>query len=250
MKIQADNISFRVGHVTILEDIHMDLCEGSTTVLLGPNGAGKSSLLRLLSGVVVPEKGQVSVNGAPLAALSLEERARLLGVMTQRHQLDFPFTIKEVVEMGRLPHGGGGTVVQHLLETLALDGQRVYTSLSGGEKQLVQLARVFAQTWEAGVGGYLLLDEPMTALDLRHQQMIVKLLNRFSGEGTGQLIVMHDVNLAAEVADEIILMTSGRVVASGAPGEVMTEANLAQTFSTPMQVLTDGGQQFFRARLE
>lgn len=251
MIIQAESISFSVADLIILDDINLKLQGGSISVLLGPNGAGKSTLMKILSGFLSPTKGCVNVDGHPITQLTLAQRARRLAVLTQRNQLDFPFTAQEVVAMGRMPYGGdGGELVLRLLDLMEIRPNRIYTSLSGGEKQLVQLGRVFAQVWETGNSGFLLLDEPMTALDLRHQQRVLKLLRQLSEQGTGHLVVMHDINLAAEVADQVVLMSAGRVVASGGPGQVMNEANLSRTFATPMQLITAGDQHYFKAKAE
>ncbi|SVD10226.1 uncharacterized protein METZ01_LOCUS363080, partial [marine metagenome] len=172
-------------------------------------------------------------------------------VLTQRNSLDFSFTAEEVIAMGRTPYGISAldAVAKIVIAALSIDGERIYTHLSGGEKQLVQLARVFSQVWERGSDACLLLDEPMTALDLNHQKEVVGMLSKFSSEGTSQLIVMHDINLAAEIADIIVLMSHGRVIGAGPPAEVLTTEALEKTFQAPMSVLQDGDQRFYKAIL-
>ena len=250
MKIGANKISFIAGQQNLLRDVSVTMQGGQTTVLLGPNGAGKSTLLRILSGHLKASTGSVRINDEDVGALSLMDRARTLGVLTQNSSLDFPFTTLEVISMGRSPYGVDheDAVSAEIAKAMAIDENRIYTSLSGGEKQLVQIARVFAQVWDRGLQGFLLLDEPMTALDLKHQQKVVSLLRAFCERGTGQLIVMHDINMAADIADEIILMSAGELVAAGKPELILNDSNLEATFQTPMMTLGNPSRRFFKVR--
>ena len=248
MKLELIDVGYSVGSIEILKSINLELLSGTCCVLLGPNGAGKSTLMRVASGYTRATVGEVELNGRPLSSMPLMERARQVAVLTQRNSLDFPFTAGEVIAMGRTPYGISAldAVAEKVIATLSIDGERIYTQLSGGEKQLVQLARVFSQVWERGSDACLLLDEPMTALDLNHQKEVVGMLSKFSSEGTGQLIVMHDINLAAEIADIIVLMSHGRVIGAGTPTEVLTTEALEKTFQAPMSVLQDGEQRFYK----
>jgi iron complex transport system ATP-binding protein len=226
---------------------------GKTTVLLGPNGAGKSTLMKILSGYLKASDGEVMIAGCDPAKISLKARARMLGVLTQRSSLEFPFTAREVIAMGRMPFGvseGFDEVTQELLGMFGVAADQSYLTMSGGEQQLVQLCRVFAQVWGRGSEAFLLLDEPMTALDLRYQSKIVSILKKFSSQGLGQLVVMHDINLAAELADEIVLMSSGKVIAKGSAAEALKVDNLERTFDTVINQLGGGRDRYFRAELE
>ena len=244
-------MGYSVGTLEVLKKISLELPDGKRCILLGPNGAGKSTLMRVASGYAKPTSGEVQVNNKPLFSFSLMERAKKIAVLTQRSSLDFPFTAEEVVTMGRTPYGklAGNHVAALIITALHINGERVYTRLSGGEKQLVQLARVFSQVWERGNEAFLLLDEPMAALDLNHQKEVVALLRKFSSEGTGQMIVMHDVNLAAEIADIIVLMSKGEVISVGPVAEVLTAEALENTYGVPMAVLQDGEQRFYKTVL-
>ena len=252
MKLELQGVDYLAGTQEILRDVNLDLESGTCCVLLGPNGAGKSTLMRLASGYEQPTNGKVLLDGRALTSLSLAERARHLAVLTQRNSLDFPFTAAEVIAMGRTPYGipsldrAGETIV----DALNIDVDRVYTQLSGGEKQLVQLARIFSQVWERGRDACLLLDEPMTALDLKHQKDVLGLLRKFSREGTSQMIVMHDINLAAEVADVIVLMSGGQLMGIGPAPEVLTPEALERTFQVPMAVLEDGPERFYKTVIQ
>jgi len=175
MNLSARNISFAIKDLTILRDIDLEIQGGKTTVLLGPNGAGKSTLMKILSGYLQATGGEVMIAGCDPEKISLKARARMLGVLTQRSSLEFPFTAREVIAMGRLPFGvseGFDEVTQELLSMFGVAADQSYLTMSGGEQQLVQLCRVFAQVWGRGSEAFLLLDEPMTALDLRYQSKI------------------------------------------------------------------------------
>ena len=251
MKLELIDVGYSVRSIEILKSINLQLLRGTCSVLLGPNGAGKSTLMRVASGYTRATVGEVELNGRPLNSMPLMERARQVAVLTQRNSLDFPFTAGEVIAMGRTPYGISAldAVAEIVIAALSIDGERIYTHLSGGEKQLVQLARVFSQVWERCSDACLLLDEPMAALDLNHQKEVVGMLSKFSSEGTSQLIVMHDINLAAEIADIIVLMSHGRVIEAGPPAEVLTTEALEKTFQAPMSVLQDGDQRFYKTVL-
>jgi iron complex transport system ATP-binding protein len=253
MNLSARNISFAIKDLTILRDIDLEIQGGKTTVLLGPNGAGKSTLMKTLSGYLKATGGEVMIAGCDSEKISLKARARRLGVLTQRSSLEFPFTAREVIAMGRMPFGvseGFDEVTQELLSMFGVAADQSYLTMSGGEQQLVQLCRVFAQVWGRGSEAFLLLDEPMIALDLRHQSKIASTLKKLSSQGLGQLVVMHDINLAAELADEIVLMSHGKVVAKGSAAEALNVDNLERTFDTVINQLGGGRERYFRAEFE
>jgi len=253
LNLSARNISFATKDRHILNNIDLEVQGGKTTVLLGPNGAGKSTLMKILSGYLKATGGEVLIAGCDPEKISLKARARMLGVLTQRSSLEFPFTAREVIAMGRMPFGvseGFDEVTQELLGMFGVAADQSYLTMSGGEQQLVQLCRVFAQVWGRGSEAFLLLDEPMTALDLRYQSKIVSILKKFSSQGLGQLVVMHDINLAAELADEIVLMSSGKVIAKGSAAEALKVDNLERTFDTVINQLGGGRDRYFRAELE
>jgi iron complex transport system ATP-binding protein len=253
MNLSARNISFAIKDLTILRDIDLEIQGGKTTALLGPNGAGKSTLMKILSGYLKATGGEVMIAGCDPERISLKARARMLGVLTQRSSLEFPFTAREIVAMGRMPFGvseGFDEVTQELLSMFGVAADQSYLTMSGGEQQLVQLCRVFAQVWGRGSEAFLLLDEPMIALDLRHQSKIASTLKKLSSQGLGQLVVMHDINLAAELADEIVLMSHGKVVAKGSAAEALKVDNLERTFDTVINQLGVGRERYFRAEFE
>jgi iron complex transport system ATP-binding protein len=244
MSLSAQNLSLTLSHTPLLEGVNLDVRPGSITTILGPNGAGKTSLLRVLVGELTPDVGSVALNGRLLKSWSPRQRAKTLAVLPQHSLLDFPFTAAEVVMLGRTPHDTGAArdreIVQHAL--LSVDGDylagRVYTQLSGGEKQRVHLARVLAQIWEPTAEGerYLVLDEPTSSFDLAHQKLTLEIVRKLAGKGVGILMVIHDLNLAARCSDTMFLMQCGRMVISGTPHEVLQRETISRVFQVEASI--------------
>lgn len=234
-----------------LQDVSFALPPGSITGVIGPNGAGKSTLLRALCAELRPQSGQVLLAGRQLASWSPTERARALAVLPQHSQLSFPFSTEQVVALGRLPHATGAAIDKDVVQQamLATDtdalAARKYTQLSGGEQQRVQLARVLAQLWRPvdSTTRLLLLDEPTAALDMQHQQQLFAALRQFRSEGGCCLLVMHDVNPLAALADSVLVLHHGQLIAAGTPAEVYRESLFETVFQTRVQVLQGAAQQ-------
>jgi iron complex transport system ATP-binding protein len=243
--IEAREMVVRVGAKVLLEGVSLDIVPGETLAVVGPNGAGKSTLRRAVCGDVSLSGGEVVMCGRALEEWTPIERARVRAVMPQDSTLNFPFTAFEVALMGRLPHLRGAEgerdyeVAWAALEAVEARhlSERLYPTLSGGEKQRVQLARVLAQIWEPHGGErYLLLDEPTSNLDLAHQYSTLSVARRFAREGAGVMVILHDLNLAAQYADRVVMMKDGRVVTSGAPSEVLTRESIYETFAVAVIV--------------
>jgi iron complex transport system ATP-binding protein len=219
---------------------------GEVVGVIGPNAAGKSTLARLAVGLLMPQAGEVSLQGASLARLSRRDRARRAAFLPQHPPHDLSFTAREVALMGRAPHLGLWSLEgpQDLLmataalsEMDALDlADRPVSQLSGGERQRVFLARAFAQ--EAAL---LVLDEPTAALDLAHQVLLVNALRRRAREGGGALLVLHDLALAGAACDRLVLMNEGQVVAEGSPAEVLRSGVLSPVYGTEVEVMANPG---------
>jgi len=220
----------------LLQDISLSLKSGQILGLAGPNGAGKSSLLKLIAGDFPPTAGQLWLGGRPRREWPRQALARHLAFLPQLSLLNFPYTVEEVVALGRMPHQSGrardSEILQQAMHATDTTGlrQRLYTQLSGGEKQRVQLARVFSQIWEAGVGGLLMLDEPTATLDLSHQQLVLDAVTDLASKGCAVLLAIHDLNLVAGVAHSVAVLDGGRIAACGAPGEVFTEQLFRDVF--------------------
>jgi iron complex transport system ATP-binding protein len=223
----------------LLDNISLAVNPGIVLGILGPNGAGKSSLLHVIGGDIPAIAGQLQLGGRSLAEWTLRERARSVAMLGQNTVLNFPFTVEEVVLLARIPHSSGAArdrdIVAEVMaatDTECLRG-RHYTALSGGEKQRVQLARALAQVWRADDSEVrlLLLDEPTSALDPAHQQLVTRCVRHLAGEGCAVVVVMHDCNRLAELADEITVLADGRQVTTGAPEVVLTPAMFASVFA-------------------
>lgn len=244
--LRARGVALHLSGFDLLRSIDLVVEPAKVTAIVGPNGAGKSSLLRVLTGELAASEGDVYLNDRPLDAWPLEPRARMLAVLPQQAPLNAPFTAREVVALGRTPHESGQTrdrdIVKAALE--AVDARyldkRYYTQMSGGEKQRVQLARVLAQIWEPTPLGerFLVLDEPTSAFDLSHQQMTLEIVRRFAGEGVGVLMVLHDLNLAAKCADQLVVLSCGAIAAQGAPQDILSEALIAEVFQVRAVIST------------
>lgn len=236
--IEARAVGFLAGTARLLADVSLAVRPGELVALVGPNGAGKSTLLKLLAGDLTPSEGAVLLDGRPLTSYRAAALARRRAVMPQQTMLQFAFTVREVVEMGRNPHPSSSgdadrAIVDESLErtdTTALAG-RTYPTLSGGEQQRVTLARVLVQQTPL-----LLLDEPTTSLDLRHQELVLATARAAAAAGAAVLAILHDLNLAAAYADRIAVLRGGRLAACGPPWEVLSEVLLSEVFQHPIAV--------------
>jgi len=234
-------VGYRIGGATILDDVSLEVPYGRVLALVGPNGAGKSSLLSLLTGDAVPTSGTVELDGRPVHERSARELSRRRAVLLQANQVAFAFTARQVVEMGRTPWLGIGDADDEAVigEAMAAAdvvhlADRVFASLSGGEKARVSLARVLAQQTPV-----VMLDEPTAALDLRHQEDVLRLARDLAAEGRAVVVVLHDLSLAAAYADEIAIVHDGRLVAHGRPEAVLTEERIEAVYGTPVRVIPD-----------
>ena len=216
-----------------LHGVDLAVPAGQLVGVIGPNGAGKSTLLAALAGLVRC-RGQAGLDGRPLATLAARQRARLLGYLPQAGHSAWALTVEEVVAMGRLPWGDSdqAAIAAAMAATGAdrLAGRRV-DALSGGEQARVWLARVLA-----GQPRVLLADEPVASLDLYYQRAVMASLRRFADSGGAALVAIHDLGLAARHCDRLLLLAGGRVVADGAPAQVLDPALLEQVYGLPVAV--------------
>lgn len=246
--LQLDRASASPWGSPLLEDISVSLEPGGVLGLAGPNGAGKSSLLRLIAGDIPLSDGKLLLDGKSRGQWQARPLARKLAYLPQLSLLNFPYTVEEVVALGRMPHDTGLAIDEEIFDQVmaatditGLRG-RLYTRLSGGEKQRVQLARVFAQIWDAGVGGLLLLDEPTTALDLSHQQLVATAVRQLAQTGCAVALAIHDLNLVAGLADTIAVLDKGRIAACGSPREIFTEDLFRDVFSIDVLISQHPGR--------
>jgi iron complex transport system ATP-binding protein len=238
--LEARDITFKVGETPLIADVSVRFEPGRLHLVVGPNGAGKSTLIKVLARLLRPHAGRVLYEGVDVDRASEFDLAQRRAVLSQAVEVAFPLTVREVVMMGRHPHFGSRPgpadekVVDELMEffdVTEFDG-RNYQTLSGGERQRVNFARVLAQLWRPGAScRYLFLDEPLTFLDIRHQIEFMKKVRAFADAADVVTVgVVHDLNLAARFADQIVLLNDGRVVANGAPADVLTRERIRAVF--------------------
>ena len=242
--LEAKNVTYRAGSRDLISQVSISFGPEKLHLIIGPNGAGKSTLIKVLSRSLRPQAGQVFYDGVNISDAKEIELAKRRAVLSQAVEVAFPLTVREVVMMGRYPHFGGSpgpmddAIVEEMMEFFDVTefADRNYLTLSGGERQRVNFARVLAQLWktehqtDAGCR-YLFLDEPLTFLDIRHQIEFMKKVREFAkGADVVAIGVVHDLNLAARFADQVVLMNEGKLVASGLANDVLTTERIHHVF--------------------
>jgi len=253
--IEARKLSYSYSSLVAVANASLRLPAGQLGALIGANGSGKSTLIRLLAGLLVPHAGEVNFKGSPLSSLHPRERAKRIAYVPQATASVFPFTALEVVLTGRSPYSGRFRFESAQDEEIALAAldaldaahlaPRPVTELSGGERQLVTVARALAQEPEL-----MLLDEPASALDLKHRTQLARALRRLRTErGIAVLMITHDLMLLDATADLIFAMKAGRVVASGTPEVVLNESVLGDVYDAPVRTARSNGRTFVWSEL-
>lgn len=244
--IVSKGLSVALGRRPIVADVAFEARPRQITAIVGPNGSGKTTLLRAICGDL-PYGGSIRINGAEVSALKPWQAATTRAVLPQATALSFPFTVREVVRLGlaggrpgMLP-GEDARLPDRALARVDLEGfaGRFYQELSGGEQQRVQLARVLCQVWTPVLEGrprFLLLDEPVSSLDIKHQLIIMDIARDFARRGGGVVATLHDLNLTAMYADRIHVMHRGRLAAAGTAGDVLTDELIEKVFECRLKV--------------
>lgn len=242
--LSVSDVTHRFGPRTVLAGVSLDADAGEVVAVIGPNGAGKSTLLAAIAGDLRPDAGEVRLIGRPVGEWGARRLAGVRAVLTQQWSVEFPFTARQIVEMGCTAWSGrgDGTRVRDAVDRALRTADAAHladlpvTATSVGERARVGLARVLAQ--DARI---LLLDEPTAALDIRHQHRVLGVARAQAATGRLVLVVLHDLNLAAGYADRVALMVDGRLDAVGAPAEVLTEERLSAAFRYPIAVTAAEG---------
>lgn len=248
--IQIQNLRVSATGRDILAVPDLSFREGRLTAILGPNGAGKSTLLRVISGERKYDDGAVQFQERDLRKWTTEKLARCRAVLSQQYQISFPLQVRDLVRMGRYAHLGNRpespedeAIVDASLKLMKAShlSERFTSSLSGGEQQRVQMARVVSQIWDDGSmqPRMLLLDEPTASLDPVHQFGLLDVARKMADDGLCVVVVLHDINLAARYADDVVFLRQGKLVAAGSNDEVLTEKNLSEVYGIPVMRVND-----------
>jgi len=242
--MQLRDVSFSRGSRSIIQSVNLTLHSGQFIGLIGPNGTGKSTLLRMMARLLKPDEGYIELNAARLKDLTDLEVARAITYMPQSTELEYQFTVEQIVQMGRHPHrkkwqGIRREDLRIADKAMELTGieclkKRFITTLSGGERQLVFLARSIAQQSQM-----VLLDEPTSDLDIYHQVKICEVIEKLVQEGKTVIAAIHDINLAARYCDRILLLHKGTIMGFDEPGKIITPENILRVFQTNAYTFKD-----------
>ena len=241
------SLSFSINDKLLIGDINLDIFEGDMVSIIGPNGSGKSTLIKLISNELDANSGSIIIKDKLNSSWSIKELSKFRAVLTQSGHLSFPFSTFDIIKMGRYPFDTNKDVNDkicvELIDLLDLNNQidQVYTTLSGGEKQRVQLARVFAQIWSDNTyeGKILMLDEPTSFLDIKHQYSLFKILKSLNNKGLTIMMVLHDINHALSYSEKIIMLKDSNLMGFGKINEIINSEILEKLFNLKLNLIKD-----------
>ena len=250
MSIKSNNVDITLGGRDILNNISVEIAAGEITTVIGPNGAGKSTLLKALAGDIKPDKGNIFYDGKNLIDINIQERAFTRSVMSQLQPIAFDFSVREIIEMGWIDRGQSDyaeefeNAVMDIVLECGVENliHRNFNTLSGGEQRRIHFARTLLQLWrpsDAKDPKYLLLDEPTANLDLTYEVKMLNIIKEVSKAGSGVMLVLHDLNLAAKYSDKIILLSNGKMVKIGSPKDVLKAELLSVIYDIDIKIKED-----------
>jgi iron complex transport system ATP-binding protein len=248
--IRLKNVSYKAGKKLLLDDISLEVRQGELLTIIGANGAGKSTLMTLLSGDEKAHTGKIWFEDKPINTISSGILATRRAVLSQHNTVSVSFSVEEIILMGRYPHFQlkpaqiDIKIVESVMQDTGVShlAQRDYTTLSGGEQQRVQLARVMAQIHNVQ-GAYLFLDEPTNGLDLLYQQQILSTARQMADKGYGVVAILHDINFASRYSDRVMILKAGRLLAIGTANEVINAHNVQEAFNIKMMLFNPEGSK-------
>ncbi|AKB78668.1 Vitamin B12 ABC transporter, ATPase component BtuD [Methanosarcina horonobensis HB-1 = JCM 15518] len=248
MKLKVNNVEFAYNSIPVLENVSMELNPAEVLGIVGPNGTGKSTLIRCIDQILNPKSGSILLDNHNISKMTRMEIARKMGYVPQSITGVFPASVIDTVLMGRRPYLGwksGKEDLDYVLEVLELLGMmefamRDINEISGGQQQKVLIARALAQK-----ANILLLDEPTSNLDIRHQLEVMEIMkNIVKDKGISAIMALHDLNLASRYADRIVMMKDGKIFAAGNPASVLTVENIKQVYGVRALVKDDGKRPY------
>jgi len=245
--LNARNVTYSIGNFKLVEDITLDFKSGELAVIMGQNGAGKSTLLKILAGSLKHYAGEVIMMDRSLDSFSDLELAKTRAVLSQHYDVSFPIPVGEIVLMGRYPHfkntpsANDNVICEKAMEMMGVTqlSDRDYNTLSGGESQKVQMARVLAQIWQAEENEQkiLFLDEPVSSLDLHYQHYILRIAKEYAKSNILVIAVLHDINLAFNYADRVIFMKTGKIVKTYSGDEEVDKTVVSEVFDVKTEII-------------
>ncbi len=251
--LKLQDINYTIGTKQILSGIQINFEPGKLHMILGPNGSGKTSLLKITSGQIQNFNGSVFYDNHLINQIPAATLATYRSYLSQQNNIPFPLTVTELIQMGRYPHysyeptKNDFKVINEVVNKLEITHllNRDFNTLSGGEQQRVQFARVLAQVWEKGTNNsrYLFLDEPLNNLDIQYQKYLLQTIREFIKEDLVVIMIVHDINWALAYADKVYFLNKGTLVAQGNPADIITTHLIADVFKVEAQLINVPGQK-------
>ena len=250
MSIKSESVSVEINGVDILKNINVEVSQGEILTIVGPNGAGKSTFLNVLSGDIEPSEGLVFYDETLLGNIDIEKRSFTRSVMSQSQAMVFDFSVREIIEMGWINRGESNyaqefeNAVMEIVLKCGVENliHRNFNTLSGGEQRRIHFARTLLQLWrpsDAKDPKYLLLDEPTANLDLTYEVKMLNIIKEVANEGSGIMLVLHDLNLAAKYSDKIVLLSDGKIIEMGSPKDVLKAEILSEIYDIDIKIKED-----------
>ena len=252
MTIEVNRISYKINNFSILRDVSLEIKGGEILSIIGPNGSGKSTLMKVLAGDIIPDSGSVIINGKNLNDIEISSRAIVRSMMSQTQNIVYDFDVREIIEMGWLEssidqaNGQFENAIKLISNECGIDHllKRKFNSLSGGEQRMVHFARTLLQSngLQKNLQKYIFFDEPTANLDIKRELNILNVIRKKAKEGFGIFVVLHDLNLAYNFSDRIILIKDGKINKMGDPNDVFEDEILSEVYEVPVYFDKDIGR--------